>query len=56
MKKKILLNINKRRSRYDRRMLSYLTYSPEKRSGHDRRLSGYKRFALTDNIRLSSQG
>lgn len=56
MKKKILLNKNKKRSLYDRRMLSYETYSPEKRSGHDRRFSGYKLFALTENIRLSRQG
>ncbi len=56
MKKKTLLNDDKRRSIYDRRMLSYETYSPERRSGYDRRFSGYKLFALTENIRLSCQG
>ncbi len=56
MKKKIFLKNNHRRSIYDRRMLSYETYSPERRSGHDRRFSGYKLFALTENIRLSQQG
>jgi hypothetical protein len=57
MKKKLLLlNKDKKRSKYDRRMLSYQTYSPERRSGHDRRFSGYKLFALTENVRLSRQG
>ena len=57
MKKKILLlNKDKKRSMYDRRMLSYQTYSPERRSGHDRRFSGYKLFALTENVHLSRQG
>ena len=51
-----LLNKDKRCSIYDRRMLSYVTYSPERRSGHDRRFSGYKLFALTENIRVSCQG
>ena len=55
MKTKISKN-NNNRSTYDRRMLLYVTYSPERRSGHDRRFSGYKLFALADNIRLSHHG
>lgn len=56
MKKKISLKNNNRQSIYDRRMLSYVTYSPERRSGNDRRFSGYKLFALTESVRLSYQG
>ena len=56
MKKILFFDKDKRRSKYDRRMLFYLTYYPERRSGHDRRLIGCKLFALTENIRLSSQG
>jgi hypothetical protein len=55
MKIKTIKN-NKKRSTYDRRMLSYVTYSPERRSGHDRRFSGYKIFALTENVRVSCRG
>ncbi len=55
MKKKILLNSDKRRSIYDRRMLSYVTYSPERRSGGDRRFVGETPSPLADIIRIYCQ-